>query len=326
MRADRLLSILMLLQARGKLTTEQMAREVGVSRRTILRDLDALSSAGIPVYAESGPGGGVALDEHYQLALSGLSATDLPALFVSGMPSLLGDVGMDRRAEEILLKLFAALPAYHQQAVEQIRHRLHIDPSWWWFEDQPLPYWDVLQRAVFEDHKIQASYERHDGTLSERVLEPYSLVSKAGVWYVVARREGVWRTYRVSRFHQVTLLAERFPRAPEFNLALYWRDHIEEMKRSLPHFTFTLRIPAGKEGYLRYHIVGNSTIEQLPDQPGCFKARVEVPSLENAKLLVFGLGADAEVLEPEELRQAILIEAQRIAEGWGRRLHEISPG
>src|SRR5690606_6847483 len=106
--------ILMLLQTHGKLTTAQMAHDVGVSRRTILRDLTALSSAGIPVYTESGPGGGVVLDERYQLALSGLSAADLPALFVSGMPSLLGDVGMEGRAEDILLQLFAALPAYHQ--------------------------------------------------------------------------------------------------------------------------------------------------------------------------------------------------------------------
>ena len=147
MRADRLLSILMLLQARGKVTTHALAREVEVSRRTILRDLNALSGAGIPIYTESGPGGGVALDEQYQLALSGLSAADLPAIFVSGIPSLLGDVGLERRAEGILLQLFAALPANQQEAVAQIRHRLHIDPVWWWYEEQPLPCWEEVQRA-----------------------------------------------------------------------------------------------------------------------------------------------------------------------------------
>jgi predicted DNA-binding transcriptional regulator YafY len=316
MRADRLLSILLLLQAHEKMTTQEMAREVGVSRRTILRDLDALSSAGIPVYTESGPGGGVALDEGYQLALSGLSATDLPALFVSGMPNLLGDVGMKGSAEEILLKLVAALPAYHQQAVEQIRHRLYIDPQWWWYEDQPLPYWQELQRGVFEDRLIRATYERHDGSLSERTLEPYSLVSKAGIWYLVARRDGQWRTYRVSRFRQVGLLAERFTRSSDFDLARYWREHVETMKNNMPHFDFVLRIPADKEEFLRYNIVGNSTITPLPDEPGWFKARVQVPSMETAKMLIFGLGADAEVLKPDVLRQAIREEAQRIVARW----------
>ncbi|MCC6457137.1 MAG: WYL domain-containing protein [Caldilineaceae bacterium] len=319
MRADRLLSILMLLQTHGKLTTEQMARDVGVSRRTILRDLNALSSAGIPVYTESGPGGGVALDEQYQLALSGLSAANLPALFVSGMPSLLGDVGMEGRAEEILLQLFAALPAYHQQAVQQIRHRLHVDPLWWWYEDQPLPCWDALQQAVFEDRKIRAIYERHDSTLSERVLEPYSLVSKAGIWYLVARRDGEWRTYRVSRFQAATLLGERFSRNEAFDLAAYWRAHLEEAKSQMPRYDFTLRIPVEKVEFLRYNISGNSTITELPDDEGWFRAAIQVPSMASAQMLLFGLGAEAEVVEPEELHAAILESARRIVAAWESR-------
>lgn len=323
MRADRLLSILMLLQSHGKLTTEQIARDVGVSRRTILRDLNALSGAGIPVYAESGPGGGVLLDEQYQLALSGLSAADLPAIFVSGIPNLLGDVGMKGRAEEVLLQLFAALPAYHQQAVRQIRHRLHIDPLWWWYEEQPLPCWDVLQQAVFEDRKIRARYERHDGTMSERILEPYSLVSKAGIWYLVARRDElsyseVWRTYRISRFHAVELLSARFSRDEAFDLAAYWQNHLDEAKRRMPHYDFTLRIPKAREEFLRFNIVGNSTITELPDIEGWFRAQVQVPSLDAAKMLVFGLGPEAEVLEPVELRDAICESAQRFAEACKR--------
>lgn len=314
MRADRLLSILMLLQRHGKLTTQQMASDVGVSRRTILRDLDALSSAGIPVYTESGPGGGVALDEKYQMALSGLSAADLPALFVSGMPSLLGDVGMEGRAEEILLQLFAALPAYHQQAVQQIRHRLHVDPHWWWHEEQPLPHWDVLQQAVFEDRKIRTRYERHDGTLSERVLEAYSLVSKAGIWYLVARRDEEWRTYRVSRFQHVTLVGERFMREVSFDLAAYWREHVEGMRSNLPHFAFTLRIPVARVEFLRFNIVGNSTITEVPDVEGWFRAEIQAPSIDTAKMLIFGLGAEAEVVEPEVLRREIYEGARRIVE------------
>src|SRR5262245_47693068 len=141
MRADRLLSIMMLLQNRGKTTAQTLAREMGVSRRTILRDIDALSFAGIPIYAEGGHGGGIALDENYRLSLTGLKEAEVRALFVSNDSRLLSDIGLGQAAESTLPKLFAMLPELHKQAVERIRQRVHIDPLWWWHEEQPRPFW-----------------------------------------------------------------------------------------------------------------------------------------------------------------------------------------
>jgi predicted DNA-binding transcriptional regulator YafY len=141
MRADRLLNILLLLQTHGKLTAQRLADELTVARRTILRDVEALSTAGIPIYTEGGPGGGIALDEHFQMALHGLNEADISALFVSGYPAMLNPLDLSGQASLTLLKLFAALPKMQQQHVEQHRQRLHIDPVWWLYEDELGAFW-----------------------------------------------------------------------------------------------------------------------------------------------------------------------------------------
>src|SRR5262245_7324827 len=206
MRADRLLSLVMLLQTRGKMTTAVLAHELNVSRRTILRDIDALSYAGIPIYADGGHGGGVTLDENYRLSLTGLNESEVRTLFIASNDKLLKDVGLDQAAESTLLKLFAALPALHQPSVDEIRQRIHIDPLWWWHDFQPMPFWDELQQVVYEDRCIHVVYETYNGQVDERLMEPYSLVAKASLWYLIAKRDGELRMYRVSRFHSVELL------------------------------------------------------------------------------------------------------------------------
>ena len=193
MRADRLLAITMLLQARGKMTAQALAAELEVSRRTILRDIDALSIAGVPIYAEGGHGGGIALDSHYRTTLTGLTEAEALTVFISESPQLLRDLGYQEQARQSLLKLFASLPALHRNAIEQFRQRVHIDPVWWWNEAAP-PFWDALQRAVYDAQLLRMTYARSDGTVAERTVEPYSLVAKAGVWYLVARRDDEFRT------------------------------------------------------------------------------------------------------------------------------------
>src|SRR5512145_2028347 len=141
MRADRLITLIMRLQTRGKVTAQTLAAELGVSRRTILRDVEALSAAGIPIYTEGGHGGGIALDENYRLSLTGLKESEVHSLFISGNNQLLNDIGLGEAAENTLLKLFAALPALHRPSVDHIRQRIHIDPLWWWQDAEPLPFW-----------------------------------------------------------------------------------------------------------------------------------------------------------------------------------------
>ena len=157
MRADRLLSIILLLQTRGKMTAKALAEELEVSRRTILRDINALSFSGVPVYSEGGHGGGFSLVEEYRTTLTGLNTMEVQSLFVSSNNEALRDVGLGDAGERLLLKLLAALPKTHHSTADHIRQRLMIDPTWWWHEITISPFWEEIQRAVYEDRMIKAA-------------------------------------------------------------------------------------------------------------------------------------------------------------------------
>lgn len=306
MRADRLLSIMLLLQTRGKLTADTLAKELDVSRRTILRDIDALSLAGIPIYAEGGHGGGIALDEQYRTTLTGLQKTEALTLFISGNATRLSELGLQDAAENTLLKLLAALPASYKPSVDHIRQRILIDPDWWWQEAQPHPNWELLQQAVYEDRHIQTNYENYHGEIVERILAPYSLVAKSSLWYLVAEREGELRTYRVSRFHQVTLLDTHFQRQANYDLSTYWRGHVQNFPEQLSEYRLTLRFPESRMSFVTRLVPGRSAVVETSGDSGWVTARFHLESIELAKMLVFGIGAEVEIIEPDELRQAVL--------------------
>lgn len=310
MRADRLLSMMMLLQARGKMTTQTLADELEVSRRTILRDVDALSIAGVPIYAAGGHGGGVGLDEHYRVTLTGLKENEVRALFVSGLANLLQDIGLNNDAENTLLKLLTALPAQHRQTVEHMRQRIHIDPVWWWHDSRPLAFLEDLQTAVYEDRVMQVVYERHNGTVSERTLEPYGLVAKAGIWYLVARRDGEFRTYRAPRFHDVVVLDQHFQRQEDFDLATYWREHTQALAATLTWYVFTLRVQKSQMQFVKWYTPGRFQIIESPGDDDWITVQFELESLALAKMFVLGLGPHALVDDPPELRQALVDHAQ----------------
>jgi predicted DNA-binding transcriptional regulator YafY len=317
MRADRLLSIVMLLQTRGKMTARALSQELEVSQRTILRDIDALSTAGVPVYAEGGHGGGIALDENYRTTLTGLKESEIRSLFISGNAKLLRDIGLGEAAESSLLKLSAALPLAHQPSVEHIRQRILIDPLWWWHESQPRPFWSELQQAVYEDRRVRAIYENYNGEIVERVLEPYSLVAKASLWYLVAKRDGELRTYRISRFHDVVLLDMHFQREENFDLAKYWQDHAQEFVAAASDYGFTLRLHSSRLNLVRGLTPGRHRIIDAPDDDEWVTVQLQMESPELAKILSVGLGKQAMVVEPPELRAAVLNTAREIMESYG---------
>lgn len=312
MRADRLLSIMLILQAQGKTTTTALAKKLEVSRRTILRDIAALSIAGVPVHAEAGHGGGVYLDGHYRVSLTGLKEAEVRALFVSSRPGPLGDIGLGMAAEATLLKLFAALPSLHRQEAERMQQRIHLDPAWWWHKGEMLPYLEALKTAVFGDYCVRVCYERGDGSVSARILEPYSLVAKASVWYLIARRDGDLRTYRVSRFTAVEVLDRHFERDGTFELDSYWHSHATEFLAGIPSFAFTLRLHAASVQFMNLYASGRYTIRDTSTDGAVLIVDVRMSSLEEARMLVLGLGADAEIIEPDTLREAVLLQAQQI--------------
>lgn len=310
MRADRLLSIMLILQAQGKTTTYELAKTLEVSRRTILRDVEALNIVGVPVHADAGHGGGVYLDEHYRISLTGLNETEVRALFVSTQTGPLQDIGLGRAAEDTLLKLFAALPSLHRHEAERMQQRIHLDPAGWWHKGETLRHLETLKSAVFEDYCIQVCYERGDGTVVERILEPYGLVAKASTWYLIACREEELRTYRVSRFVAVDILPARFERDTNFHLGQYWQIHASEFVANLPGFAFTLRINVSKLPFLKLYTSERYTVREF--SADVLMVDVRLSSLEEARMVVLGLGADAEIIEPDILREAVLLQAQQM--------------
>lgn len=292
MRADRLLTILLLLQTRGRLTTATLAVETGVSRRTILRDVDALALAGVPIYSEGGHGGGISLDEAYRTTLTGLHAAEVQLLFLTNNSNALRDVGLDEAGERLRLKLLAALPTAHRVTVHHIRQRLMIDPAWWWQDTQVPPFWDDLQQAVYEDRLITASYEHYDGTIVERTLEPYSLVCKSSLWYLVAQREGELRTYRVARFHRIALLDVPFNRRLTYDLPTHWHDHLQDFIESFTEYECVLRVHPERVAFVKWLSPGRWQMLNQGDTQGWITIRLmlDSPNRQNAGVWIGATG------------------------------------
>lgn len=306
MRADRLLAIMMLLQTHGKMKAETLANELGVSRRTILRDIEALSFAGVPVYTEGGHGGGIMLDEHYRTNLTGLQEEEVRTLFVASNNKLFKDLELGDAAERTLLKLTASLPARHQEAVHHMRQRILIDPAWWWQDAQPPAFWDQLQQAVYEDRVIQATYEHYNGEIVERLLHPYSLVAKSGTWYLIAKRDQEFRIYRVARFHTLTLHDNHFLRDPDFDLPTYWQSHLQQFVETMGEYMVTLRVHPDRINFVKWLTPGRHQIIEPIQANEWPTMHLQMESMELAKMLVFGLGAQAIVVEPRHLYESVL--------------------
>src|SRR5215207_9922956 len=198
MRASRLVALLLLLQTRGQMTAAALARELEVSVRSIHRDVDALSEAGVPIYAERGPHGGIRLVDGYRTRLTGMTPDEAEALFLSGLPGPAAELGLGTVVTAARLKVLAALPPELRTRASRLVERFHLDAAAWYHADEPVPHLGPLSEAVWESQRVVVGYNRGDKTV-DRILEPVGLVLKAGVWYLVAMVDGQPRTYRVSR-------------------------------------------------------------------------------------------------------------------------------
>lgn len=316
MRADRLISLLMLLQAQGRMTARELSGELEVSERTIYRDLDALSAAGVPVYAERGPGGGCALMDSYRTNLTGLTEDEVRALFMLNIPGPLADLGVSGELKAALLKLLASLPAVYRHDAEHVRQRVHLDASGWFQPPEPVTHLGTIQEAVWQDRKLALTYRRSDGVQGERVVDPYGLVAKVGVWYLVRAVKGHMGVYRVSRVQEAALTNEHFERPAEFDLAAYWEAWCAEFEGSRPHYPVTLSVT--QESIPRLRPVWGEGLDELlegagpPDAQGEITLSLDFETLEMARKRVLELGALVRVLEPQELRDSVLDWVTRI--------------
>jgi predicted DNA-binding transcriptional regulator YafY len=294
------------------MTADDLAERLEVSPRTIYRDLDALSSAGVPVYAERGPHGGCMLMESYRTNLTGLNEKEVQALFMFTVPGLLADLGADKASEAAMLKLMASLPAPFQQDAAFVQARLHLDPAAWFQPEEDVPFLPLVQTAVWQNKRLRLNYRRGDGQWVKRLIDPYGLVAKASVWYVVGGMfGGKIQVYRVSRIMDAALTGSNFQRPESFDLSTYWQTWRVRFEAEQARVTVTLRVPPGSgpllalvfgEGIVKALQKGTSTTSSAA---GHTLISLTFDSLETACRQLVGLGTAVEIIEPPELRQRL---------------------
>jgi predicted DNA-binding transcriptional regulator YafY len=306
MRAARLIKMVLLLQARPSITGAELARELDVSERTITRDALALSEAGVPVYADRGRAGGYRLVGGYRTRLTGLGRSEAEALFLSGLPGALREMGLEDAASAARLKVSAALLPSLRDASHSAAQRFHLDAPGWYQEPGTPELLPAVAEAVWDDRRIRAGYRRQD-TEVERELEPYGLVLKAGVWYLCARADATFRVYRIDRFTAVDADGELFVRDEEFDLPGFWEERAAQFARSILRAEVVVRVTEEGARRLPYVTDRAAAREALaaaepPDGQGRVTLTLPVESHEVAFGQLFGLGPHVELLAPPDLR------------------------
>ncbi|WP_405799866.1 helix-turn-helix transcriptional regulator [Streptomyces sp. NBC_01506] len=317
MRAARLIKMVLLLQARPAMTGAELARELEVSERTVTRDALALSEAGVPVYADRGRSGGYRLVGGYRTRLTGLARGEAEALFLSGLPDALREMGLDDAASAARLKVSAALLPSLRDASDSAAQRFHLDAPGWYKEPQTPKLLPAVAEAVWDDRTVVARYRRQDAEV-ERELAPYGLVLKAGVWYLCAHVDASFRVYRIDRFTQVTLLDERFERDGSFDLPAFWDERAAQFARSILRTEVVLRLsPEGLRQlpYLTDRASAQEAVDAAgaPDEDNWTTLTLPVESADVAFSQLLAFGPELEVLEPAELRARFADSAERTA-------------
>ncbi len=315
-RASRLVSVLLLLQARGGLTASELAAELEVSERTIHRDVEALSASGVPIYAERGPHGGIRLVDGYRTRLTGMTGDEAEALFLAGLPGPAAELGLGTVVAAAQLKVLASLPPELRTRASRLVERFHLDAGEWFRASQPVPHLGALSDAVWGGTRIAVQYERGGGPV-RRVLDPLGLVLKAGTWYVVAVVEGQIRTYRVSRVVAAEPTGESFERPAGFDLAAYWLESSTAYERDAPRIDVIVRVRPDRVERL-HDAVGNAVMtaaERLtePDPEGWLRFRLRLDWPDEAAGRLLAAGRWVEVLSPPEIRARVANTASAIA-------------
>ncbi|MCG7202738.1 helix-turn-helix transcriptional regulator [Streptomyces arenae] len=324
MRAARLIKMVLLLQARAGMTAGELAAELEVSERTVMRDAQALSEAGVPVYADRGRAGGYRLVGGYRTRLTGLARSEAEALFLSGVPGALREMGLEDAASAARLKVSAALLPSLRDASRTVAQRFHLDAPNWFADPKTPALLPAVADAVWDDRRVVAHYRRGESEV-RRELEPYGLVLKAGVWYLCARvaDSDSYRVYRIDRFTSVEPGAERFARDAEFDLPGFWEQRAEQFARSVLRAEVVVRLSATGVRRLPYAVDPVTARQAVagagdPDARGWVKVTLPVESEEVAHGQLTALGPEVEVLAPERLRARFAADAARLAALYAR--------
>jgi predicted DNA-binding transcriptional regulator YafY len=324
MLASRLLSILMLLQTRGRMSATALAREFEVSVRTIHRDIDQLSAAGIPVFADRGRSGGFQLMDGYRTNLTGLSQSEAESLFLAGLPGPAAQLGLAETLAAARLKVMA-LPAKVQPGADRIAARFHLDPVAWFRDAEPLPSLQAVARAVWSGRYLDLRYRRAGQSgVRQRKLGPLGLVLKGGIWYLVAQNGKTVRTYRVSNISDANIMDEEFVQPAKFDLPGYWQKASRDYEAGL--YNQTADVLLSEKGLARLEALGPTVMDQAtrtasqPDGKGWVRCKLPIESQEVGVRELLRLGEEVEILGPPELRG----EMARVLAVLARR-HAVSP-
>ena len=312
MKSDRLISLLLLLQARSPRSARELSETLEVSMRTVYRDVEALSFAGVPVYAERGSSGGILLAEGYRQAITQFSTDELHALFLAAADPLT-ELGVSGH-KGALHKLAGALPDLQRRAAEQARQRILLDHNKWYRAQQPGQLLAALRRAVWDDRKVRISYRDRNGKPTDRVVDPFGLVSKAGVWYLIARQaDGEMRTFRAERVLEADELQEQFTRPPDFDLEAHWRNSMSAVER--PTETYEVLVFVLQDDLEM--VTGFYESQIVSEEPAGKTVRIRFPAYRVALWQVAGWGARVRAIEPPELCEALIAHAHEMLRTYG---------
>jgi predicted DNA-binding transcriptional regulator YafY len=322
MRASRLLTIQMLLETRGRMAAPELAAALEVSVRTLYRDIDELTAAGVPVYAERGRAGGFQLLPGWKTSLTGFTAAEAEAVFLSGLPGPAADLGLGRQVQSAQLKLEAALPAPMRAAAGRVRGRLHLDPIEWYREADATVHLATVAAAVWDERQLEIAYESWTRN-AKQVVHPLGLVLKAGAWYLVAAREQKLRTFRVSNIGAARMLDESCVRPRGFDLAAHWSASVKRFEQEL--YTGEAEVAASARGIAELRRLGAAIARAVQDvavPADGTQVRVKIPieSVEQAAGLLLRLAPEVEAWKPPALRRAVEARIAAAAASYGLRL------
>ncbi|WP_249865489.1 helix-turn-helix transcriptional regulator [Paenibacillus konkukensis] len=313
MRADRLISLIMHLQLEGRMTAKELARRLEVSERTIYRDIEALSAAGVPVYTDSGAGGGISLPKEYRTRLDGLTTPEIHALFVHLAGEPLRQLGIGSALQTALLKLLNALPSESRLDAEWIQNRIFLDTESWRSHPEDEAFLTAAQQAVWEEKRVRMLYVNRSGEAVAAMIDPYGLVAKAGVWFIVAGLNGRITALRLSGIRSFERTEEGFVRPDGFKLSVFWPQWVADWEAGQFRYSVVADFPEDRARRLLAKVRdvravpqdSVSAAAQPPVRPGWQRWVLAFENMETAADRMLALGMDAEVIEPSELREKL---------------------
>jgi len=314
MKSERLIHILLDLQANGKTSASKLAKRLEVSPRTIHRDLESLAAAGVPVYAERGRDGGWLLSEGYRTNLTGMKVDELRALLLVHASGVIDELGMTSSIESALIKLLASVPPPFRSEVEATRERVYID------DDAPdrfqkqTPLVPLLLRAAETHETIIIEYDKR-GTVTKRNVDPLGLVARGGTWYLMTREGKNFRTFRVTNLRSATLTGAKFKRPDRFDLRSHTRSWWESYRKQIPKYIVELDVNERQMRRIRWFPYLSLLRESAPSETGRCRVKIDFETEEWATRMVLWMGSDAKVIAPVELKENVRREALAIANG-----------